>query len=216
MSSLEQLPVSVLRHIFRNHLDSNELRALIDSSEKFKAIIETSQELQQKLFMDQPSTFERMPLEIKERILSCLPSSALCSLAATCRTFSQIINGSDKLSKTMTLYLRYPKDVKAFVSDISNTSRRFKSLNIKRVREATRLSDSNSATTMRAFYELMRIHLGPDIENLSVSWKNPSNIRDINYTVDLQRIIEPIHRRNHVIFHNIENNNLYQGNHCQY
>lgn len=204
--------------IFQN-LDSYDLQSTRETCKKFKAVIDGSKELSQKLNEDPRSNFELMPIEILERIFSNLPSADICNVAATCRTFSSIISSSDKLSKTLTLYLRYPKDVNQFMSDISNSNRQFKSLSINRVREATRLSDQLVSQAKKdEFYEFMRTNLGPDIENLSISWRNPSNIRDMNYTMELQRILQPIQRRMlaanehlhrmplHILLHYLENN----------
>lgn len=218
MNSLAKLPESILQLIFHN-LEACDLQSLSETCSTFRRIIENSTELSQKLNDDPRSTFELMPIEILERIFSKLPSPDMCNVAASCRTFSSIINSSEKLSKTLTLHMRYPKDVQQFVEDISNSSRRFKSLHIHRARESTRLSDHLTRASMEEFYEFMKTNLGPDIENLSISWRNPSNIRDMNYTMELQRILQPIQRRMniaanehlhrmplHILLHNLENN----------
>lgn len=223
MSKLDELPVAILQLIF-GQLDTFDLQRLTDSSSKFKLIIENTPELMQKLNDDSLSPFESFPVEIHERIFSHLLPADLCGIASTCRTFSSIINGSERLSKSLTLYMRYPKDVKEFVKDITNTSRRFKSLHIKRTTsDATRLSDEIDASTARNFYTFMKEVLGPKIEHLTISWKNPASIRDINYTAELQRILRPNSRRLlpvnenvhrvplHVLLHNLENNLPNQG-----
>lgn len=219
MKSLDSLSVSILELIF-NHLDGSDLQTLAETSDKFKLVIENTPKLLMMAQEDERSPLESMPVEIRERIFSNLASHDLCSLAATCRTFSSIITGSEKLSKKLTLFMRYPKDVKAFVRDISTSDRRFKTLHIKRTNEAARLSDEIDAATSSRFYEFMSTNLGPRIENLSITWKNPSCIRDINYTVELQRILHPLQRRMfsandrvplHVILHNLENDLPNQG-----
>lgn len=134
-----------------------------------------------------------MPPEVLEILFEFLEPKQICGLTECCKKFKAIVENSDRLTKKLTLFLRYPMDLNSFSESIINSKRRYRKLSILKSRdrlcyEAGRSSDVvDVAITNRLFRKL-----GEMIRDLSVDWSYAMRPREAS----LFDIVNRRHRGN--------------------
>lgn len=114
-----------------------------------------------------------LPPELLEILFQFLDAQMLVTVTECCRLFNEIISNSERLTKKLTLVLRYPQDLNDnFADSINRSNRRYRKLCIIKSRD--RICDfSNQNATIRMFTKL-----GGMIRDLSIDWSNALRPRE--------------------------------------
>lgn len=74
-----------------------------------------------------------LPTELLLHIFKFLDSKEILILCETCTKIKDIIEDSDQLVNKLTLYVKYPKNVKSFVETMKNSTRPYRNLKLTRI-----------------------------------------------------------------------------------
>lgn len=116
-------------------------------------------------FQTSEKSFEMniMPPELLEMIFDYLDASTILSVTETCTEFNAIVSNSERLTRKLTIYLKYPMGLNNFAESLIGSTRKYRRLNIVKSRD--RVYETNSGLTNR----LLR-KLGKVINYLTVDW----------------------------------------------
>lgn len=113
-----------------------------------------------------------LPPEVLVILFEFLESSGITALSECCSKFSEIIENSERLTKKLTLYLKYPLDLTEFAESMINSNRRYRNLSIVKSRE--RCSDVGDPEIVNRVFE----KLGATIKDLTIDWSNAMRPRE--------------------------------------
>lgn len=109
-----------------------------------------------------------LPPELWHQVFEQLSGTDILAVTEVCRDFNTIISSSDRLTKKLTLYLKYPIELNAFADSISPT-RKYRNLYISKSRDRM-LSCMLSCDDPSQPNSLLQ-KLGESIKNLKIDWK---------------------------------------------
>ena len=113
-----------------------------------------------------------LPPEMWEFIFCHLDVSSLKKVTETSKVFHEIVSGSEKLSKNLTLRLKYPQDMNSFAKCILKTKRKYRKLVVLKSRD--RCADEfNQHKATQALQKL-----GLTVKELQIDWSNAQRRMD--------------------------------------
>lgn len=106
-----------------------------------------------------------LPTELLLHIFDYLEPKEICTISETCSKFKEIIDDADKLVNKLTLYVKYPLNVKSFAETMKNSSRPYSNLKITR-------DSKNEDDYLRKPADVKKIFksVASLIKNLEVNW----------------------------------------------
>lgn len=116
---------------------------------------------------------ETLPPEVWHQVFEFLDPPAVLSVTACCTRFNAIITNSDRLTKKLTLYLKYPMELNSFAESLLSSTRRYRNLNIVKSRD--RVCEIDPLVTNRLFRKL-----GAIVRNLKIDWNNSLRPREVS------------------------------------
>lgn len=119
-----------------------------------------------------------LPPELLELVLEYLEPKDILNVSETCRRLNDIVNTSDKLTKKLTLYIKFPSSMSSFKC-INRSKRRYRNLCLKRLRERATEGQLISLLNVLNF-------IGPNIRFLTINW---CQLRNLELTTNLMDII---------------------------
>lgn len=114
-----------------------------------------------------------LPPEVLEILFGFLDERAILTVTECCTKFNDIVSQSDRLTKKLTLNLKYPLDLNSFAASLLLSSRRYRKLKVGRSRDRPRDVVDDPATNSRLFRKL-----GEIIKCLSIDWTNACRPRE--------------------------------------
>lgn len=114
----------------------------------------------------------QLPPEVLEILFELLDDKSILVVSESCTKFSSIVSNSERLTKKLTLHLRYPLDLNGLAESIIRSNRRYRNLRIIKSREG-RTVDDDQILTNRLFRKL-----GDMIQDLKIDWSNAMRPRE--------------------------------------
>lgn len=114
-----------------------------------------------------------LPPEVLEILFGFLDERAILSVTECCTKFNDIVSESDRLTKKLTLSLKYPLDLSSFAESLLRSNRRYRKLKIGRSRDRPRDVVDNPISNGRVFRKL-----GEIIKSLKIDWTNACRPRE--------------------------------------
>lgn len=114
----------------------------------------------------------QLPPEVLEVVFEFLDAQEIITVTEACSKFNGIVTNSERLTKKLTLYLRYPLDLNGIGESIIHSHRRYRNLRIIKSREG-RQEFCDPQTTNRLFRKL-----GETVQDLKIDWSNAMRPRE--------------------------------------
>lgn len=118
------------------------------------------------------SRLRELPPEVLEILFDFLDKSGIICITQVCSKFNGIVTCSDRLTKKLTLYLRYPIECDVMAESILRSRRRYRNVCIIKSREG-RSDICDPILTNRLFRKL-----GESIQELKLDWNNAMRPRE--------------------------------------
>jgi F-box domain len=114
----------------------------------------------------------QLPPEVLEILFEFLDAKSICAVSEICSKFNEICTNSERLTKKLTLHLRYPLDLNGLGESILSSNRRYRNLRIIKSREG-RHDVNDPVVTNRLFRKL-----GDMIHDIKIDWSNAMRPRE--------------------------------------
>jgi hypothetical protein len=113
----------------------------------------------------------QLPPEVLEILFGFLDAKAITAVSECCSKFNTILTNSERLTRKLTLVLRYPLDLNGLSESILRSNRRYRNLRIIKSREGRNECESSKAN------RLLR-KLGEMIQDLRIDWREALRPRE--------------------------------------
>lgn len=118
-----------------------------------------------------------LPPEVLVLMFEFLDGKSLIALTETCTKFHGIIESSERLTKKLTLHIRYPTDLNGLASSLAVSNRRYRNLKIVKPRDPAD-PDCNIPVSLLT-------KLGGMIKHLRIDWSNAMRPREAASLIEL-------------------------------
>lgn len=117
-----------------------------------------------------------LPTEVLEIIFGHLEASSIKKVSECCTQFRDIVQNTDKLTKRLSLNMRYPQDLKKFADVIFISERRYRKLTIVKSRDSS--NEENTDCQINRMTNRLFSKLGETVQDLKIDWINAMRPRE--------------------------------------
>lgn len=120
-----------------------------------------------------------LPPEVLEILFEFLDPLAVSAVSQVCKKFDDVVASSERVGKKLTLYMRYPQDVREFAAGVMPSRRRYRQMKIVKSRDRLCVQDHPSANAVIiSTGNQIFAKLGEMITSLMIDWSNAQRPRE--------------------------------------